>query len=126
MHLDLDSPRQRHPFGPRLYYKGGSPAPPKPNKELERMQLQLMKAQLKQASQKIHYPSVEVPPPAPPPPPPPTSSSIDVQEAATDARRQALKRSGYQATLFAGETGGYQPSPQTQTQALGGGTTSLG
>lgn len=86
--------------------------------------MKLMQAQLRAAGQKIempHLPESAVPPPAPPPPPPPTSSSIDVQEAATDAKKQALKRSGYQSTLLAGETGGYQGS-----QALGGNKTLLG
>jgi hypothetical protein len=84
---------------------GGSPKPPPVNKKLEQMQMKLMQAQLRQAGRKIEMPNIEVPPPPPPAPPPPTASSADVQEAATDARRQALKRSGYQSTLFAGETG---------------------
>lgn len=88
--------------------------------------MQLMQAQLRQAGQKIEMPQmpeaaqIATPPPPPPPPPPPTSSSIDVQEASTDAKRQALKRSGYQATLFAGETGGANKT------ALGGNKTLLG
>ncbi len=92
----------------RLHKGGGgsAPKPPKANKKLEQMQMKLMKAQLRQAGQHIQMPNIEVPPPPPPPPPPPSTSSIDVEEAATDARRQALKRSGYQSTLFAGETGG--------------------
>jgi hypothetical protein len=69
------------------------------------MQMKLMQAQLRQAGKKIEMPHIEIPPPPPPAPPPPTVSSADVQEAATEARRQALKRSGYQSTLFAGETG---------------------
>src|SRR4051812_5227159 len=76
-------------------HKGGGAKPPKVNKKLEQMQLQLMQAQLRQAGQKIEMPQIDTPPPPPPPPPPPTSSSLDVQEAATDARRQALRRSGY-------------------------------
>ena len=99
-------------------HKGGAPKPPKPNKQLEQMQLKLMKAQMRQAGRKIEMPHIEVPPPPPPPPPPPTSSSRDVQEAANDARRQALKRTGYQSTLFAGETSG--------SKGLGGTPTLLG
>lgn len=90
----------------RLHKGGGGPQPPKVNKKLEQMQLKLMQAQLRQAGRKIEMPRVEVPAPPPPPPPPPTSSDRDVEEAAMDARRQALKRRGYQSTLFAGETGG--------------------
>lgn len=90
----------------RLHKGGGGP--PKTNKKMERLQMKLMQAQLRQAGQKIKMPHIEMPPPAPPPPPPPSSSSADVQEAATDARRQSLRRSGYQSTLFAGETGGYK------------------
>jgi hypothetical protein len=84
---------------------GGSAKPPTVNKKLEQMQMKLMQAQLRQAGKKIEMPHIEIPPPPPPAPPPPTVSSADVQEAATEARRQALKRSGYQSTLFAGETG---------------------
>jgi hypothetical protein len=84
---------------------GGKPKLPKTDRKLEQMQMKLLKAQLKQAGRGIHIPHIEAPPPPPPPPPPPSLSSKDVQEAATDARRQALKRSGFQSTLFAGETG---------------------
>ena len=98
-------------------HKGGGGAP-KSNKKLEALQMKLMQAQLRQAGQKIEMPTIETPEPAPPPPPPPSASSADVQEAATDARRQALKRGGYQSTLFAGETGGYR--------TLGGNKTLLG
>jgi hypothetical protein len=92
---------------PARLHKGGRGAqPPKVNKKMEQMQMKLLQAQLRQAGQKIEMPHIEVPPPPKPPPPPPTSSSVDVQEAATEARRQALRRSGYRSTLFAGETGG--------------------
>lgn len=110
-------------------WQGASPTlgkgskPPRVNKKAEQMQMKLMQAQLRQAGQKIEMPhmaAMQEATPAPPPPPPPTSSSIDIQEAQTDARRQALKRSGYQSTLFAGETGGANKS------ALGGQQTLLG
>lgn len=114
MILELDQ------FWPRVLFKGGGAQVPKQNKKLENMQLQLMQAQLRQAGQKIEMPNVEVPPPPPPPPPPPSSSSVDVQDAATEAQRQALKRQGYQSTLFAGDTGGYKGS------TLGGNKTLLG
>ena len=103
----------------RLHKGGGGAKPPPINKKLEQMQMKLLQAQLRQAGKKIEMPNIEVPAPPPPPPPPPTSSSVDVQEAATDARRQALRRSGYQSTLFAGETGGYRG-------ALGGSGSLLG
>jgi hypothetical protein len=104
---------------PVLFKGGGAP---KPNKKMEAMQMKLMQAQLRQSGQKIEMPdfSTEVPPPAPPPPPPPSSSSSDVQEAATEAQKQALRRTGYQKTLLAGETGGYK------SKTLGGGQTLLG
>ncbi len=101
-------------------HKGGAPKPPKPNRELERMQMKLLRAQLRQAGRKIEMPQIEVPPPPPPAPPPPTSSNADVEEAAIDARRQALKRSGFQSTLIAGRTGDYN------SQALGGSGSLLG
>lgn len=76
--------------------------------------MQLMQAQLEQAKKGMEVPSIAIPPPAPPPPPPPSSSSADVQEAQTDARRTASRRSGIQSTILAGETGGYK--------SLGGGS----
>lgn len=104
----------------RLHKGGGAPKPPPVNKKLEQMQLKLLQAQLRQAGKKIEMPRIETPAAPPPPPPPPTTSSIDAEEAATDARRQALKRTGYQATLFAGETGG------SRGRTLGGGGSLLG
>lgn len=98
----------------RLHKGGGAPKPPPVNKKLEQMQMKLLQAQLRQAGRKIEMPHIEVPKPPPPPPPPASTSSRDVQEAALDARRQALKRQGYQSTLFAGETGGFK------TRTLGG------
>jgi hypothetical protein len=43
------------------FHKGGgksAPKPPKPNKKLEQMQMKLMKAQLRQAGQKIEMPKL--------------------------------------------------------------------
>jgi len=45
-----------------------------------------------------------------------------VEAAAQETKRQALRRDGYQTTLFAGETGGYK-APGT---LLGGGEGRLG
>ena len=41
--------------------------------------------------------------------PPPTSTDVEVQMAKKDARLQASRRKGLQASILAGETGGYQP-----------------
>ena len=41
--------------------------------------------------------------------PPPTSTDVEVQVAKRDARLQAARRKGVQASILAGETGGYQP-----------------
>lgn len=125
MHTDtLDGPCiHAHPAPWRgaspILGKGGASVP-KQNKKLEQMQLKLMQAQLRQAGQKIEMPSIPDIKPAPPPPPPPTQSSADVQESATEAQRQALKRSGYQNTTYAGDTGGFKST------LLGGEATSLG
>lgn len=87
--------------------KGGGV--PKVNKETEALQQKLMKAQLKQTSQKFEMPEIAVPPPAAPPPPPPVQSSADVVDAQRFARISALRRrSPGRATIFAGNTGGYQ------------------
>lgn len=86
------------------------PKAPQSNPELERKQLALLDAQLKQSKEKVKTPTLFVPPPAPPAPPPPSSSSADVLEAQTQARRDASQRTGYKSTLLAGETGGYKPA----------------
>jgi hypothetical protein len=104
--------------GQRLGFS--KPKVPERNKELEKKQMALLEAQLKQAKTPFEMPSIAVPKPAPPPPPAPTSSSADVQEAATDARRQSYNRQGIQSTILAGETGGYK------SQALGGNPSILG
>jgi hypothetical protein len=131
--FDLDSPRPRRAIGPRLYFKGGGGGgPPKQTeaqKKMEEMQMRLMQAQLKSAGKELHMPSFpEPPPPAPPPPPPPTTSSIDVFEAGEQAKRQTLRRSGYQNTMRAGETGGYRGKSLLSGagQSLGGSKSLLG
>lgn len=87
-------------------FKGA--AVPKVNKQKERLELQLMQAQLAQANRKIEIPHVAVPPAPLPPPPPPGASSSDALDAESDARRKALRRTNTGAgTLFAAETGGY-------------------
>lgn len=96
------------------------PKAPQSNKALEKKQMTLLNAQLRQAQNPFEMPQIAVPKPAPPPPPAPTSSSADVQEAATDARRQSYNREGMQSTILAGETGGYK------SQALGGNLSILG
>lgn len=48
------------------------------------------------------------PAPPPPPTPPVTERSTEVTAASRQTRIDASKRKGYQATLLAGETGGYQ------------------
>lgn len=102
--------------------KGGGA--PKPNKKLEQMQEQLIKAQLKQAGQHIALPEIAVPPPAPPDPPPPGQTASDVTNAEQDARRLAGKRRGIQSTLLSlGSAPGAAPAGGT---GLGGKKTLLG
>ena len=45
--------------------------------------------------------------------PPPTSTDVEVQVAKRDARLQAARRKGVQASILAGETGGYQALDKT-------------
>lgn len=54
----------------------------------------------------------------PPPTPPVTERSTEVTAASRQARSDAAKRKGYQATLLAGETGGYNDQ-QGQKTLLG-------
>jgi len=55
--------------------------------------------------------------------PPPTETQNEVVQAKRDSRRNAARRKGMQATILAGETGGYQGGADVQT---GGQTTLLG
>ncbi|MEO6846584.1 MAG: hypothetical protein ABI254_04950 [Chthoniobacterales bacterium] len=85
----MGSPRQS--AGDANFFGGGAPSAPKP--------------------QAIPQPPpISIPPtPAPPPPPPPlpSESKLEVQDAATQQRRDQQKRQGQAASLIAGETGGY-------------------
>lgn len=88
---------------------GSSSSAPKisaSQKKSEALQMQLMKAQLKAAQKPIEMPHIAVPPPARPPAPPPSASGADVLAAGHSARRQASRRTGAGATLFAGALGG--------------------
>ena len=49
-------------------------------------------------------------------PPPPTATAVEVQQATRDARKQAGKRKGQQATILAGETGGIKPENPYATE----------
>lgn len=87
---------------------GGSPKTPKPSdeqREMERLQKEMLKLQLEQAKNPIKLPELKLPPPPPPPPPPAMQASADVVQAARDARRRALNRTNAgRGTIFAGET----------------------
>jgi len=50
--------------------------------------------------------------------PPPTDTSTEIVQAKRDARRQAQKKRGMQATILAGETGGYQPNENNVGKTL--------
>jgi hypothetical protein len=100
----------------RLCKGGGAP---QRNREQERLQNRLMRAQLASAEKGMEFPEIEIPPPPPPPPPPPGQTATDVEDAAQNARRRAGNRKGIQTTLLAGETGGYSGT-------TGGGSTLLG
>lgn len=50
---------------------------------------------------------------------PPTATTVEVQQAARDARKQASRRRGLQSTVLAGETGGYG-AENGKTTVLGG------
>lgn len=103
---------------PRLGFS--KPKVPETNKKLEKMQMSLLQKQLKESQQGLEMPTIPIPRPLPPPSPTPTGSSADVQEAATEARRQAGRRTGIASTILAGETGGYT------SQSLGGNPSILG
>lgn len=89
---------------------GGSASAPKASdeqKQLEDLQKQLLEEQL--AAAKKPAEKIKLPKPLPPPPPPPQVST-DTEAAAEAARQAAARRTNTaRKTLFAGETGGYQP-----------------
>ena len=59
--------------------------------------------------------------------PPPTETRTEVTQAKRDTRRQAQRKRGMQATILAGETGGFRRQiEENQTSAAGGGKTLLG
>jgi hypothetical protein len=113
-------------FEPDLVFNGrltrlckGAKAPQQTaaQKKAERLQLKLLRQQLKQSAEGIEMPSIEIPEAPASPPPPPAAVSSDVADAEQEARRKASKRTNFgSGTLFAGETGGY----------LGGNKTLLG
>ena len=92
---------------------GGSAKPPQESdeqKEMEKLQKELLEEQLRQAKNPLSLPEFKVPPP-PPPPPPPMENSADAVEAEREARAQAARRlNNTRGTLFAGDTGGYRSS----------------
>lgn len=98
---------------------GGAPQQSKKSKQLELMQMQALKQQMKAAKQKVEIPDFSMPETAPPPPPA-AQTSADVTDAQQAAMRAAKKRTGYGSTIFAGETGG------VRSNALGGSKTLLG
>jgi hypothetical protein len=51
--------------------------------------------------------------PAPAVAPPATATSAEVLAAQQDKRREALKRKGFSKTVFAGDSGGWNPSKQS-------------
>lgn len=53
--------------------------------------------------------------PPPPPAPPVTERSTEVTAASRQVRTDAQKRKGYQSTLLAGETGGYNDQTGQKT-----------
>lgn len=84
--------------GHRRRFKGGSPPPVQP----------------------VQLPPTPAPiAPPPPVPPPPTPDSANAQQAASDMRGQQMRKQGYNSTLLAGETGGYQGAGQQKRTLLG-------
>lgn len=103
---------------------GGSSKPPKQSdeqRELERLQIELLEKQLEQANEPIKFPEIKPPKPLPPPPPPAVDSD-EIAQKMEDERRKAMRRTNTaRNTLFAGETGPYKGG-----SALGGQKTLLG
>lgn len=96
------------------FHKGG--AAPVVNRAAERLQMKLLKSQLKQSKKGVHMPAIPVPEPTPPSAPPPSQTSSDVLDAEQEARRAAGRRTNNgSGTLFAGNTGGYRGLGGTRT-----------
>ena len=53
--------------------------------------------------------------------PPATQTNVEVVQAKRDTRLQAKKRKGFQSTILAGETGGYNTPDKGMNTLLGGG-----
>lgn len=85
---------------------GGSPKPPEKSdeeEEMEKLQKELLEAQLEQAKKPIDFPEIKPPEPLPPPPPPAIQTSADIEQAEQEARRAAGRRvNSARNTLFAG------------------------
>ena len=107
--------------GSRLRWLGKGGAPPR-NRKLERMQEQLIKAQLKQSQTVMEFPEIPIPEPTPPDAPPPGQTSGDQMDAEQAARKQAAKRRGVQSTLLSATNAPTNPAGS----AMGGGATLLG
>lgn len=97
--------------------KGGGPSR---NVKMEKLQMDLLKKQLKESKMEgFEMPTLVAPPKAAPPP---TMGSSDQVEAQQEQRRQSSSRSGYKQTLLAGETGGYRAPVLGASPTLLGGS----
>lgn len=101
---------------------GGSPSAPRETdaqRKSREEQEELLELQKKQAEQPLDF-NLPTFKPLPPPPPPAVQTSSDVVQAEENARRAAARRTNtYRGTIFAGDTGGYQPPVGSRT-LLGG------
>ncbi len=99
---DLFSP------GPRRLHKGGGKprGPTAAQIELEKAQLELSRRQLAEMEAEANKPTPEAPPPLAPMSPVAFQSTADMEQAAMEERRRALKRTApARSTIFAGESG---------------------
>lgn len=85
---------------------GGGGGPTKTQKENDKLNNQLLKAQLKNMNKEEPEMPVYTPPPMPKYAPPPSSTSADAEAAAMEARKKAARRRGFaRSKLGAGNTG---------------------
>lgn len=105
---------------------GGPPPKSRTERENEKLNNQMLKAQLRQLGKEQHMPVYEAPP-TPKYAPPPSSTSQDTEAAAQEAMRAAKRRRGFaRSRLAAGAAPSGAPSGGAVSTAPSGTKTTLG
>lgn len=116
-----NQPEQQHQFG-----GGGAPEQSKTAKENEKLNNQMLRAQLAQIGKEPEIPAMPPIPAAPKYAPPPSSTPADAEAASREAQRRSRMRRGLmKSKLGAGDTGA-RPPTTSPTQVAQGTKPTLG